>query len=287
MSTKSKLTVFRSFQPATENSRVLRVPASHVVTLRKCLRHISVLKPSNLWHVLQHWRSIFDPNPGKIPHELSTRLWKRTGHPKTPQIVPCCKPPGVSHLLRISRATLWKLLPSHQFVPFPCQVFTCQLARMICSKDWCSASVSLGLMIVTKSIAKSHLTESDYYKIKCLLFHCLVYTYSSSACRYSHSKNMALKRSFWILVFYTLVHIQRPYVCLVCLLCQVHPIISSKAVAQKVAEAGKRQRFHLISRDSACGTSATHVTRFQLSRGCWKSLRYFVVPKWMFTYKQF
>lgn len=87
MSTKSKLTVFRSFQPATENSRVLRVPASHVVTLRKCLRHISVLKPSNLWHVLQHWRSIFDPNPGKIPHELSTRLWKRTGHPKTPQIV--------------------------------------------------------------------------------------------------------------------------------------------------------------------------------------------------------
>ena len=97
---------------------------------------------------------------------------------------------------------------------------------------------------------------------------------------------MALKRSFWILVFYTLVHIQRPYVCLVCLLCQVHPIISSKAVAQKVAEAGKRQRFHLISRDSACGTSATHVTRFQLSRGCWKSLRYFVVPKWMFTYKQ-
>ena len=115
----------------------------------------------------------------------------------------------------------------------------------------------------------------------------LVYTYSSSACRYSHSKNMALKRSFWILVFYTLVHIQRPYVCLVCLLCQVHPIISSKAVAQKVAEAGKRQRFHLISRDSACGTSATHVTRFQLSRGCWKSLRYFVVPKWMFTYKQF
>ena len=164
MSINSKLTVFPSFQPATENSCVLRVPASHVVTLRKCLRHISVLKPSNLWHVLQHWRSIFDPNPGKISHESSTRLWKRTGHPKTPQIVSLlwasrCVPFVAnlsSNSLETASVTSIRSISLSGF-----HVPTCPHDLFKTLTDLSSASVSpvservTGLMIVTKSMAQS------------------------------------------------------------------------------------------------------------------------------------